>query len=104
MNHRLLANRGQFRGVRQLQRDNHGRLILFFQSLEQRQLLASDISLTDFAANGRDLLVSYDIAVETAPAFNLSIYRSSDGVTLDALVASRAVTLVCELDPGAHTI
>lgn len=74
------------------------------QPLEARQLLASDISLADFAAHGSDFVVRYDIAAETAPAFNLSIYRSSDGVALDAFVASRAITLKSELDPGAHTI
>jgi hypothetical protein len=60
-----------------------------FERCEPRQLLASDIGLAEFGATGTHLVVSYDIAEETAPAFNVSVYRSSNGVTRDALVSPR---------------
>jgi hypothetical protein len=90
--------RSGLHGYSQLQR------AFAFQTLEPRQLLASDIALTDFAANGRNLLVSYDIAAETAPAFNVSVYRSSDGVTRDSLIGSREIALETERTVGSHTI
>jgi hypothetical protein len=66
--------------------------------------LAGDISVTDFTANGRNLLVSYDIGAEAAPAFNISVYRSADGVTRDALIGSHEVTLETDRAAGPHTI
>ena len=59
------------------------------EQFEPRQLLASDIAVTEFGATGTHLVVAYDIAEETAPAFNVSVYRSADGVTRDALVGNR---------------
>ena len=66
-------------------------------------MLATDILLTEFGATGAHFVVSYEIADEAAPAFNVSVYRSADGVTLDALVGSRPVTLE-ERTTGKHTI
>jgi hypothetical protein len=66
--------------------------------------LASDLHRTEFGATGTHLVVSYDIAQDTAPAFNVSVYRSTDGVTRDALVGSREVTLVADRAVGGHTL
>jgi len=89
---------------RRLGTDNSPRRNLSFQSLEPRQLLASDITVTDFTANGTNLLVNYDIAAESAPTFNISVYRSADGVSRDALIGSQEVTLESDRTAGAHTI
>jgi hypothetical protein len=67
-------------------------------------MLASDIALSEFRADGTDLLVSYNIAAETAPAFNVSVFRSSDGLSRDELIATREVTLASDRAIGAHTI
>jgi hypothetical protein len=72
--------------------------------LEPRRLLASDITITDVTANGTNLLVSYDSAAETAPQFDLPIYRSVDGITRDALVGIRQITLEDERAVGNHNI
>jgi hypothetical protein len=47
-----------------------------FEGLEPRQLLAADIHLNEFGATGTHMVVGYDIADETAPAFNISVYTA----------------------------
>jgi hypothetical protein len=77
-------------------------------------MLAGDISLTEFGATGIHFVVSYETTLESpvlppgdpraqiAP-FNISIYRSSDGVSRDALVGSRDA-MEAERTAGRHTI
>jgi Ca2+-binding RTX toxin-like protein len=58
----------------------------------------------EFGATGTHLVVAYDIVEEAAPAFNVSVYRSADGVLRDALVGSREVTLEQDRTVGRHVI
>ena len=72
------------------------------EAMEQRLLLSSDLSISSFHADGQ-LKVNYDIAGQNAQAFDLSVYRSSDGVTLDGLVTTRRIDAGADLTLGSHT-
>ncbi|MCA9269642.1 MAG: LEPR-XLL domain-containing protein, partial [Planctomycetales bacterium] len=63
-----------------------------FEPLEPRKLLAADLVVQSFTADGVDLHVGYDVLNENATAFDVTIYRSSDGVALDAAIATQRVT------------
>jgi len=67
-------------------------------------LLAIDLSVSSFSASEHDLLVEYEIAGENAPAFDIGIHRSADGVTPDALVMSHTVSDPSYLQAGTHRI
>ena len=71
-------------------------------SLEPRLLLNADLSIAAFYADG-ELRIDYGIAGQDAQAFDLTVYRSSDGVTLDAPVATHRVDLLADLAVGSHT-
>ncbi len=73
------------------------------EPLEERQLLATDLGLTSFQADGTNLLVGYDVDdTNGGPVdpFNISIYRSSDGATLDSLLVTHQVTDPADLQVG----
>ena len=75
-----------------------------FEPLEPRQLLAADLVIQDFVSDGNALQITYDVAAEVATAFDVDIYRSSDGVSHDALVASQRITAAGDLAIGTgHT-
>jgi len=73
---------------------------LAFESLERRKLLATDIAVTGFSSNGEDLVVEYDIAYQDAMAFDIGIYRSSDGQALGTRLTSERVTGQSDLQVG----
>ena len=54
------------------------------ERLETRRPLAADLAVTGFVANGEDLVVQYDVVNESVTAFDVAVYRSSDGVAHDA--------------------
>ncbi len=64
-----------------------------FQRLEDRRMLAPvDLSPTAFNVSGSNLSVTYNVAEVAAPAFDIGIYSSSDGVTPGTLLMSHRVT------------
>ena len=70
-----LAPRGRSKGSpRRSGRRQH-------EMLESRWLLAADIAVTDFHADGTNLLVDYDISGRSVAAFNVSVYCSTDGTS-----------------------
>lgn len=71
------------------------------ERLEDRCLLAADLELTSVSADGNDVIVSYAIAAEEAPPFDIALYRSSDGVTLDARLQTVRVDGPASLAVGA---
>ncbi|MFQ6048486.1 MAG: hypothetical protein ACE5K7_03900, partial [Phycisphaerae bacterium] len=71
------------------------------EMLEPRQLLSGDLAITGFSADGLDLLVDYEVAGQDAPAFQIGIYRSSDGVTAETLLTTKSVTQPADLQVGA---
>ncbi len=78
---------------------------LGIESLEGRRLLASDVVAASFAADGDDFLIQYDIQSQAATAFDVAVYRSQDGTTLDAQVASQRVTDSADLAVGmSHSL
>ena len=66
-------------------------------------MLATDLVLAGFYANGSDLLVDYDVAGDTARPFDIEIYASADGVTADTLLAAHHVGALADRDAGSHT-
>ena len=74
------------------------------ESLEQRQLLASDLVVTALYADGSDLLVDYEVVGDPATAFDLDITRSRDGVNDDAAIHSARVSDAADLSVGSHTL
>jgi hypothetical protein len=55
-------------------------------------MMAADLVVTGFTADGEDLVVTYDVTTDTAAEFDIGVYRSSDGVTPDSLLFSQRVT------------
>lgn len=64
-----------------------------FECLELRNLLAADLAITSFGADGTSLVIDYEIAGQTAGDFNIAIYRSFDGVSLDQCLVSKQIDL-----------
>ncbi len=63
------------------------------------------VDLTGFYANGKDLVVAYDVVGSDAQPFEVNVYRSEDGVTPGERVACREVTANAERRQGeGHTV
>jgi hypothetical protein len=62
-----------------------------FEGLENRSLLAADLSVDSFTADGVNLVVDYSIAQQMATEFSIAIYRSFDGVSQDQLLLTQPV-------------
>ncbi|MCC7084779.1 MAG: hypothetical protein IT427_07200 [Pirellulales bacterium] len=71
-----------------------------FESLEPRALLTADIAIANFSADGSHLLVDYDITGASVAAFNIAIYRSSNGTSLDTLLQTQRITSSGDLQVG----
>jgi len=76
---------------------------LQFEPLEQRQLLATDLALGAFHANGYDLLVDYEVTGDDARPFDIEIYTSRDGVTADKLLTTQEIVKLDQRQVGGHT-
>jgi Ca2+-binding RTX toxin-like protein len=72
-----------------------------FESLERRALLTADIAVANFSADGTNLLVDYDVNGANVSAFNISIYRSSNGTSLDTLLQTQRMTASGDLQVGS---
>jgi Ca2+-binding RTX toxin-like protein len=73
--------------------------------MEQRRLFAADLVISAFASDGMDFQVTYNVDDETAVPFDISVYRSIDGVTLGASLQTVRVTDSAKLAVGSgHTI
>ena len=77
---------------------------LQMEALETRQLLAVDLMPTTFDSDGTDLRVSYDVTGDASSPFDIGIYRSSDGTTLDSLLTTQRVSDSADLTAGSHTV
>jgi hypothetical protein len=55
-------------------------------------MMAADLVVTGLTADGEDLIVTYDVTTDTVAEFDIGVYRSSDGITPDALLFSQRVT------------
>ena len=101
--HRKQSNGNRIaRGVmrsRQTQSTQKGRR-LGFQQLENRNMLAADLDIVGFDANGSDLVVRYDIANANVSAFDIAIYSSVDGVNTQTLLDTFRVTQSGQLTQG----
>lgn len=62
-----------------------------FESLENRSMLAADLSILNFGSDGTNLVVSYESANQAAAGFDIAIYRSFDGMSLDQLLVTQRI-------------
>ena len=62
------------------------------ETLEPKQLLAADLIASQFGSDGSDLFVQYDVVGQAATPFDVNVYRSSDGVTPDALLTTQRIS------------
>ncbi|HUT14561.1 MAG TPA: LamG-like jellyroll fold domain-containing protein, partial [Thermoguttaceae bacterium] len=97
-----LARLGLTRSKKHIYRRDRKTRSLQLEPLEERQLLAIDLGITGFFADGEDPAVSYQIDGDEAPAFDIGIYRSFDGITPDALLGTRRIDNPAALSPGSH--
>ena len=74
------------------------------EPLEVRQLLATDLDLTRFGTDQEDLAVQYTVLDEDASAFDIGIFRSSDGVTPEALLMVQRIDDAAGLAVGSHSV
>ena len=75
------------------------------EQLQDRRMLATDLAVAAFASDGQDWTVAYDVSNQAATAFDIGVYRSSDGVTADTLIQTRRITDSADLAVGTgHTI
>ncbi len=75
---------------------------LQLERLENKRLLAVDLAVTGFSANGNDLVVSYDVESETAQPFDIAIFKSYDGVSAGPQVGSIRISDGPSLTVGCH--
>ena len=77
---------------------------LRIEALEQRQLLAIDLALSGFSADGQDFSVSYAVTGEDSPAVDLGIYASVDGTAAETALMTHRITDPANLTIGTHTL
>jgi Ca2+-binding RTX toxin-like protein len=75
------------------------------EKLQDRRMLATDLAVSAFEADGQDWTVTYDVNTQAATAFDVGVYRSNDGVTADTLIQTQRITNAAELAVGTgHSI
>ena len=75
------------------------------EQLQDRRMLATDLIVSSFGADGQDWTVTYDVTDQAAAAFDIGIYRSSDGVTADTLIQTERITDSADLTVGSgHSV
>ena len=74
------------------------------EQLEPRQLLAADLSITQFTAEGTDITVDYEITGQAVPAFDIDLTRSADGTVDDAVLQSIRIDDPADLALGSHSV
>lgn len=78
---------------------------LQMQPLEERQLLAIDLAVQSLGSyQGQQLAVAYEIQNEAAPAFDLTLYTSSDGGTPESELYTLRVDAPGDLSVGTHQL
>ena len=75
-----------------------------FEALERKELLASDVLISQMVSDGTDITVDYDIVGQAATAFDLDLTRSADGITDDAVLQSIRISDPADLALGAHSV
>jgi RHS repeat-associated protein len=102
----LLARFGLVRrkSTKSEQRKAQRRRALKFESLEPREMLASDLMASAFRPHENGLVVSYDVFQEDAQAFDVGIYRTIDGQTPVELLATHRVSEAEALSVGSHEL
>ncbi len=55
-------------------------------------MLSTDLVATTFDTSANQLRMTYDVVGDNAPAFDIGVYKSSDGSTLDTLLMTYEVT------------
>lgn len=76
-----------------------------FEPLEPRQVMATNLVGVHFKADGTDFQVTYNVTSDPATAFDIGIYRSSDGVAADTLLQTYRVTDSGKLAVGnSHSV
>jgi len=68
------------------------------------KVVPTDIAITDFRADGQDMLVDYTISQGSVAGFDIGIYRAANGSQLDALLMSEPVDNPLLLSQGSHTV
>ncbi len=71
---------------------SHRWRILRGEHLESRRMFAADLQAIDLRADGQRWIAEYAVENEAAEPFDVSVYASSDGVTLDRLLQTSRVT------------
>ena len=75
-----------------------------FEALDRRLVLSADIAVTGFSTDGTNLIAQYSITGDSVGEFNIGIYSSSDGTSLDTLLQSQRVNAGSDRQAGDHTI
>ena len=95
-----LAKLGLKRRVKRGKRCELKHRTMRLEQLQSREMLTTDLAVASFASDGEDWVVTYDVTDEAASAFDIGIYRSSDGVTADSLLQTKPVSNTADLAVG----
>lgn len=71
--------------------------------LEPRSLMASDLVALGAVGNGSQIVVEYQVTGDSVGTFNISLYRSSNGVYLDELLQTQQIDGAL-LGTGTHQV
>jgi hypothetical protein len=72
--------------------------------LEDRRMLAPvDLVPTAFSTSGANLSISFEVTESTAPAFDIGLYASVDGVNPGTLLMTHRVSNAADRSVGVHT-
>jgi len=63
-------------------------------------MLASDISVLSFSANGTDLALTYNIAGDSSAPFDIAVYRSTDGISVGTSLVTHRVAAFIDRQPA----
>ena len=77
---------------------------LLFEDLERREMLAADLGASAFQPHENQLLVRYDVVQENAAAFDVAIYRTTDGQTPAELLGTQRISDTAALAVGSHEL
>ncbi len=95
------SSRRKAKKARQMERRN-----MIVETLEPRQMLASDLQWCSFSSDGTDWQLQYEVTNDTrsAQAFEVGIYRTEDGKTPESQIGSLKIDSAELVKPGKHTV
>src|SRR5438309_11393942 len=73
---------------------------LAFETCEPRNLLASDIAVVAFDADGQNPVVHYDITGDHVSSFTIAIYAAPEGSSTGTMIGFKTVTNAADLAAG----